>query len=131
MRLRKFSKFLSIFFLTIFAVRALVLIVQEKSIVLFGSEIHHFYIGVVLVLLSGFSRFFSRDSNLSNYDLILFAVGTGLIVDEIAFLIFTSGLHQEYFSLISTVGSLVFAGLLSLLFYLVYFFETKRMEHKK
>ncbi|MBS3124154.1 hypothetical protein J4437_06005 [Candidatus Woesearchaeota archaeon] len=130
MVLKKISKFLILFFLTIFLVRLLVVIVQEKSIVFLGSEVHHMFIGIILVLLSGFSKFFSKNSEINKWDLILFAVGSGLIVDEVAFLIFTEGTHLEYFSMASMLGAGILAVVLVLLYYLIYDYEKKEAKTK-
>ena len=57
--------FIAIFIITILLLRFWVLIIQEKSIYILGYEIHHMFIGIFLVLLSGFSRFFSKNKVLN------------------------------------------------------------------
>jgi hypothetical protein len=106
-------------------VRILVLIVQEKSLMILGYEIHHMYPGIILVLISGFSRFFSKNWKINNFDLTIFAIGTGLIIDEAIFLIFTRGNHSDYFSLISNLGAIVLAATFAIIFYGIYKYEIK------
>ena len=62
--------FIAIFIITILLLRFWVLIIQEKSIYILGYEIHHMFIGIFLVLLSGFSRFFSKNKVLNKIDLL-------------------------------------------------------------
>ncbi len=125
---KELSKFLSIFFLTIFLMRMGVFILQERSLFLFGKEIHHFFIGVALLIISGFSRFFSNDERFNKYDLLVFAVGVGLVADEITFLVLTEGAHQDYFSIVFFFVSLIITGLLSIIFSTVYYLETKQSK---
>ena len=73
--------FIAIFIITILLLRFWVLIIQEKSIYILGYEIHHMFIGIFLVLLSGFSRFFSKNKVLNKIDLFTFAIGAGMIID--------------------------------------------------
>lgn len=131
MKIKKFSKFISIFFLTILIVRILVLIVQEKSLMIFGYEVHHLYPGIALVLISGFSRFFSKDWKINNFDLTFFAIGAGLIIDEVVFLIFTQGNHSDYFSLISNLGAIVLAAAFTIIFYFIYKYEKNEKRPKR
>lgn len=132
-KLKPFTKFLSIFFVTIFLVRVWVLIVQERSLFIFGSEVHHLYVGILFVILSGFSRFFSHNKNLNLYDLELFAIGTGLIIDEYIFVIFTAGAHSDYFSSLSVLGTFIITGVFAIIFYSIYKLESykKRNGRKK
>ena len=130
-KLKPFTKFLSIFFATIFLVRVWVLIVQERSLFLFGSEIHHLFIGILFVIISGFSRFFSHNKKLNLYDLELFAIGTGLIVDEYIFIVFTSGAHSDYFSSLSVIGTIIITGFFAIIFYSIYKLELHKKTKEK
>jgi|ETN01SMinimDraft_4_1059930.scaffolds.fasta_scaffold05857_5 hypothetical protein len=56
-RAKRFTEFLVFFVMTILFFRLLVLVIGDKSILLFGNEIHHFYIGVFLFSFPGIYNF--------------------------------------------------------------------------
>ncbi len=123
---KDFFTFITAILITIFLSRILVWLIQERSLYLFGFEIHHFYLGVLLVMLAGFSRFFSKNKKLNKIDLIGFGIGNGLILDQFIFILFTNGNHTEYFSRFSILGSLGLIILVVVIYYFIFCKETKK-----
>lgn len=78
------------------------------------------FIGIFLVLLSGFSRFFSKNKVLNKIDLFTFAIGAGMIIDEVVFIIFTAGEHLDYLSFLSLGGAIGLALVLIIIFYIIF-----------
>ena len=89
------------------------------------------FIGILFVIISGFSRFFSHNKKLNLYDLELFAIGTGLIVDEYIFIVFTSGAHSDYFSSLSVIGTIIITGFFAIIFYSIYKLELHKKTKEK
>lgn len=112
---KEIMKFAAIFLLTIVFFRILVFFVGEKSLFITGREIHHFYLGVILVMICGILFFFSKLKKIKKYSLIFFAVGVGAIVDEFTYILFTNGTHTDYSSPISYIGVIILSILIILL----------------
>ncbi|MFB6294198.1 MAG: hypothetical protein ABEI97_00410 [Candidatus Nanohaloarchaea archaeon] len=119
-RADRFTRFVLVFIGTIVAARLFFLFVGDPQVRLFGGEVHHFYVGIIVVLLAGFFRFFSTDERLNRIDLEVFAVGTGLIVDEYLFILATPDTPDYYFSPVGLGGGVVLAAVLIAVFYAVY-----------
>ncbi len=75
-----------------------------------GIVIHHFFIGIVIVLVSGliffpFYKSLSRHYKGMNLMAMLFGFGTGLIIDEANFLISTGETYSliKYYSVYNTL----------------------------
>ena len=114
-----FTEFLVFFVLTILFFRILVGIIGDTSLILFGHEIHHFYMGVFFVLFSGYRQFFSENKIIDKINMRIFAVGTGMIVDESIFMIATAGQHLDYFSMRSLFGAILVSLIILSAFYLI------------
>jgi hypothetical protein len=86
--------------LAILVARAYVYMGGDLSISYYGIIFHHIFLGIILVLVSGFA-FFSLNSMLSknrlamNLSAFLFGFGAGLITDEANFLVSVG----EYYNL--------------------------------
>ena len=130
---KEFFKFGMIVLITIIITRIFVLLFPYKSWYLFGHEIHHFFNGVVLVLIASLSRFFSRNEDLHKFDLYLFGIGTGLIFDEFAFVLFNVD-NANYFSGFSIYSILIFVFVLITIYYLIFLslvFLSNKLSKKK
>ncbi len=119
-RIHNFKVFLLVFLGTVIFYRLLIQLIGDRSVYIFGTEIHHLYFGVILLLLTGFTRFFSVSNKLNNLDLILFGVGCGLVTDEFIYILFTPGDHSSYFSNISVYGAVISSLILTVLFYAIF-----------
>ncbi|MBS3143842.1 hypothetical protein J4446_03145 [Candidatus Woesearchaeota archaeon] len=116
---KDFFKFAWIVLITIIVTRILVLFFPDKSWYIFGQQVHHFFHGVVLVLIAAMSRFFSRNEELHKFDLYLFGIGTGLIFDEFVFVLL--GFDDiKYFSGLSFYSILISVFVLLTLYYLIF-----------
>ncbi|OGG61026.1 hypothetical protein A3C86_04180 [Candidatus Kaiserbacteria bacterium RIFCSPHIGHO2_02_FULL_49_16] len=93
------------FFLTILAVRLSVVIVPEVDILFNNIIIHHFWFGLII---AGISFLFTKHTLCT---LLLLAVGTGLMMDELIFVLLGAGHDKEYWSIPSLLG--VFIGVLA------------------
>jgi hypothetical protein len=116
---KDFFKFIMVVLVTIIATRILVLFFPDKSWYLFGKEVHHFFHGIVLVLIAAMSRFFSRNKELHKFDIYLFGIGTGLIFDEFVFVLLGFN-NINYFSSLSFYSILIFVFILLALYYIVF-----------
>lgn len=92
--------FFIIILVTVLVVRISVLLVPNKDLKLFGVIIHHFWIGVVLVLVGWFIQI----DNIHISSLVL-GIGLGLIADHFVYMIFGAGGDKEYWSKISLGGA--------------------------
>ena|SRR3989338_8728598 len=119
-RWHNFKLFLLIFVSTIIFFRLIVSIIGNTSLYIFGTEFHHLFFGVILLMITGFIRFFSTNEKLNRLDLILFGVGTGMVVDQFVYIIFTLGDHLSYFSAVSLYGAIVFSIMLVAMFYFLF-----------
>jgi len=71
-------------FLTIFITRILIFI-KDPNPILFGYELHHFYYGIILLVITNlFILFGHRNYKIS---LILSGISIGLIIDEFMFIL--------------------------------------------
>jgi hypothetical protein len=85
------QKYKLLFILTIFLSRFVVLILGSISEQVYTDDFHHYYIGIVILVIS-----------LIYKNLIGFSVGAGLIIDEIMIPIYLLGFwDKEYFELIA------------------------------
>ncbi len=91
------NKFFLIFFATIVITRLVVFIYPIAGPTVGGLRIHHYMIGILLILIGIFSR-----------SVIVYAIGLGLFIDELAYLIINGKTHQDNYSLVSLLGTLGF-----------------------
>lgn len=82
---------------TITLMRFGVLILPEIDIEIFGIVIHHFWFGIALIIFALLVR-------KQAYAWIIAAIGLGLSIDELVFMLLGAGGDAEYFSLISWIS---------------------------
>ena len=124
-RAKDFIKFILVFVGTIFMFRGVLIFLPDLSLFVKGVEVHHFFVGVVLVLIAGFLRFFSKGGEWLKWDLLIFAVGSGMVVDQfLGLLTVSAGDEIGYFA----SGSMFWAVGLALILVLVFFilFEVEK-----
>lgn len=98
--MKKDNLFYLIIIFTIFVIR-LVNFLYPKHLVIYGILIHHFWTGVLLILIT---ILFFRNNNLR---LIFMGIGLGFIIDELGFMILGGGDFPQYWALYSIL-SIVF-----------------------
>jgi hypothetical protein len=96
--------FLIVFILTI-ALTRLLTFIKDPNVIIWGYELHHFYYGIILLVIVNLFMIFGRSKASSTY-LVFSAVAIAWIADEFLFIL--GGLaNEDYFSTIS--GALVSA----------------------
>ncbi len=114
--MKKENLFFLVLLLAILAVRIALFVLPESHLRIGGVVIHHFWIGVLLLIASLlFLKRFERIKFFST------AIAVGWIVDEAVYLLFGGGLRKEYFQLPSVLGML-------LLLPVVYFFRARILK---
>jgi hypothetical protein len=91
------THFFLIFLLTIVITRLVIFLRPIPSPTIKGFRLHHYMYGIVLILVSIF---------LSN--IILYAIGWGLFIDELTYLIVGGRTHEDNYSKTSLLGTLFF-----------------------
>jgi hypothetical protein len=88
------------------------LIDANTDLIIAGHEVHHLFSGAVLVLASAFTLAFGvehprrRDAALA-----FLGVGSGLVLDELVYLVATPGTNAAYLTPLSLHGALIAAAL--------------------
>src|SRR3989344_9199191 len=78
---------------------------REIHLEIFGIIIHHFWFGVIILVVS----FLISEKSMHLVKLCLGAIGTGLICNELIFMLFGAGLYPQYWSLPSIIGMIFMA----------------------
>jgi len=101
---------------TVFSLRLYLHLVHVRHIYPGGYLLHHLFIGVLIQVPAAFLVAFGvRHRVLAR---VALGVGTGLILDEVVYLVATKGSDADYVSRLSLQGSVVLI-LLSVIFLLV------------
>jgi len=85
-----------------------------RNIILFGYHIHHFYFGVVLIVVSGWLAIVGRPKVSKDKLSLVFGAGLGLFMDEIGLLL-TWGNYASRLSYL--LGVLLLAILLNVIYF--------------
>ncbi len=91
--MKKHMTFFSIFLATIVISRVFLWIRPTSSPTVYGFRMHHYMYGIVLVVLG-----------LAVRNKTVYAIGLGLLLDEVPLLMMGGSTYQEYFSAPSLVG---------------------------
>lgn len=103
---------------TVFSLRLYLHLVRVQHIYPGGYLLHHLFIGVLIEIPAAFLLAFgTRHRVLAR---IALGVGSGLILDEVAYLVATKGSDADYVSSISLGGSLVLISLAVILLLALY-----------
>lgn len=78
-----------------------------RNIVLFGHHVHHFYFGIVLIALAGWSAIVGVPALSRRWQALIYGAGLGLFMDEIGLLL-TWG---DYYASATYLLSLLLVGL--------------------
>ena len=94
---------------TVFCLRLYLHLVHVRHIYPGGYLVHHLFVGVLIQVPAAFLLAFgSRHRVLAR---VILGIGTGLILDEVVYLVATKASDADYVSRISLVGSLVLVSL--------------------
>ena len=84
---------------TVLTIRLGVKLIPDKDLKLFGIIIHHFWIGVLLVLIGWLLP------NIAYISVSIFGIGLGLIADHLIYMILGAGGDEEYWAKGSLIGA--------------------------
>jgi hypothetical protein len=83
--------------------RAWNIFLGDISLIVRGAEIHHFYPGLVVVAAG---IYLSKREILSDFSrLAVLGFGTGMVTDELSFILLTPDTYSHYFTPVSTLGA--------------------------
>lgn len=102
--LKKEDLFYLLILLTILVTRISIILVPEVDIKLSNIIIHHFWFGVILIVLGFFISKKRVDSKI-----LIYGIGTGLIIDQFVFMLLGAGQDKEYWALPSLLGTIIIA----------------------
>lgn len=88
--------------LTIIFIRISILILPEVDIRFLNVVIHHFWLGVILIMLS-----LSIQKQKVYIKILVYGIGFGLILDQLIFMILGAGKDKEYWALPSLLGTVI------------------------
>lgn len=115
MGISKPEYFFLIFFLTVLIVRVLLYIAVDiihyikptEGLVIKGFRIHHYMVGIVLMPI-GYLLI----------NITIYAIGFGLFIDELTYILIKGKDHKDNYSIISLIGTAIFV-------ILIYFLKEK------
>ena len=84
---------------TVVGIRLGVKLIPDKDVILFGVIIHHFWIGVLMVLIGWLLP------EIAYVSILLFGIGLGLIADHLIYMFLGAGGDPEYWAKGSTIGA--------------------------
>ena len=97
--------FIAIAAITIIVIRIFVLI-YDPEIIIRGFKLHHFYYGVILLIITNLLMLFGN-KHYRSY-LTLSAISTGLILDEFIFILGNMQNTQQYYETLPSVIIFIF-----------------------
>lgn len=92
-----------VFLSTVLITRVLVYVYPKKSPTILGFRTHHYMYGLAICLLAYFTK-----------TVWLLAIGLGLFVDELTYLLIGGKTHNDNYSKISLLGTVIFTVILFL-----------------
>jgi hypothetical protein len=97
-----------------------------SNVILFGYHIHHFYFGIILLVIAGWLAIVERPYIKNRYLAVIYGVGLGLFLDEIGLLL-TWG---DYFSGLTYIITLFVLGVMCNIIFFPEFWKNVRKEIK-
>ncbi len=94
------TTFFLIFLITIIITRVVLFVRPVASPTVKGFRMHHWMYGLFLVCIA-----------LLLHSIALYAIGLGLFVDELTYILIGGKTHKDNYSTISIVGTVVFIGI--------------------
>ena len=100
--MKKENLFFLLILITILITRISIIIIPEVNITLFNIIIHHFWFGVILMLIGLFIP-----KKLFIFKIGIYGIGAGLIIDQLIFMILGAGQDKEYWAFPSLIGMII------------------------
>ncbi|OGJ21430.1 hypothetical protein A3K73_08975 [Candidatus Pacearchaeota archaeon RBG_13_36_9] len=110
----KIILFILVIFLTIIITRIIVL-VKDPNLIIKGYELHHFYYGIILLIISNLLMLFGKKN--FNIYFLLSAISIGLITDEFLYVAGGFGNKNVYFSTLPS--AIAFSGIILLIAFFI------------
>jgi hypothetical protein len=106
---------------TVFCLRLYLHLVRVQHVYPAGYLVHHLFLGVLIELPAAFVLAFGARGRASAFfTLAALGVGSGMILDEVTYLVVTRGSDLDYVSRVSLVGSMAFVSLAAILLVGIY-----------
>jgi hypothetical protein len=106
---------------TVFCLRLYLHLVRVQHVYPGGYLVHHLFLGVLIELPAAFVLAFGvRGRAAAFFALTALGVGSGMILDEVTYLVVTRGSDLDYVSRVSLVGSMAFVSLAAILLVGIY-----------
>ena len=121
----KIISFLVILILTIIVTR-LITSISDPNIIIKGIELHHFYYGLILLIITSILMLYKRGNFYLH--LILTAVSVGLIVDELIFIASKIRGPTQYTSTLSS--AIIISAIITLTIIFIFYYPKKRISKK-
>ncbi|MBI4440593.1 hypothetical protein HY639_00345 [Candidatus Woesearchaeota archaeon] len=75
------------FLITFFISRAIVYIFPTVNLIVFEYHIHHFYYGLILLIVSNYVALLTHQERARRFCAVLYGIGLGLVTDEVGILL--------------------------------------------
>jgi len=113
--MKKENLFYLIFISTIILLRLGIFIFPERNLIILGFLIHHFWFGCFALAI-----YFLIPKKYTKLKITILAIGSGLIFDQLVFMLLGAGYDKEYWALPSTIGTIILA--------IIVFFLRKKLK---
>jgi hypothetical protein len=106
---------------TVLCLRLYLHLVRVQHVYPGGYLVHHLFVGVLIELPAAFILAFgARRRVIAFLALAAFGVGTGMVLDEVTYLVATRASDRDYVSPVSLVGSIALVSLATILLVGIY-----------
>ncbi len=106
---------------TVFCLRLYLHLVRVQHIYPGGHLVHHLFLGVLIVIPAAFILAFGADGRvLAFLAPVALGIGSGMILDEVTYLVATNASDADYVSGVSLGGSVAFVSLAAILLVGIY-----------
>jgi len=108
---------------TVFSLRLYLHLVHVRHIYPGGYLVHHLFVGVLILIPAAFLLAFGTRHRVVAR--LALGVGTGLVLDEVVYLVATKASDADYVSRVSLLGAILLVSL-AVLFLLVLYLRNRR-----
>ena len=106
---------------TVLCLRLYLHLVRVQHVYPGGYLVHHLFVGLLIELPAAFILAFgARRRVIAFLALAAFGVGTGMVLDEVTYLVATQASDRDYVSPVSLVGSIALVSLATILLVGIY-----------
>jgi hypothetical protein len=113
-------------------------LVRVQHIYPAGYLLHHLYTGALIEIPAAFVLAFgTRNRLVASVALAALGIGSGMVLDEVVYLVATQASDDDYVSAVSLIGSIIFTSLATMLLLVLYRLhpdnvgESSRMDDPK